>query len=283
VVDGYESSSAPVLSGVPQGTVLGPLLFLIFINDISADISSSIRLFADDCLLYREIRSSSDCDALQADLDKLVTWSHTWGMEFNVAKCNILTVTNKVKHSVKYRYKMEGEVVRSTSSTPYLGVTINSKLTWNDHIDGITSSSNRLIGFLWRNMHRCPSTLKERAYTTMVRPKLEYSSPVWDPCRQKHVNKLEMVQRRAARFVANKPHRRHDTTSVTDLVHQLKWQPLQQRRTNSRVTMMYRITQNMVDVPAQYHPAPKTRGESWQFQHPGSKLTSGQCWANVGW
>ena len=165
-------------------------------------------------------------------------------------KCNILTVMNKVKHQVKYRYRMEGEMVKSASSTPYLGVTVNSKLTWNNHIDRITSSANRLLGFLWRNMHQCPPTLKERAYTAMVRPKLEYCSSVWDPCRQKHVNQLEMVQRRAARFVMNKPHRRQDTTSVTEMVHQLKWHSLQQRRTHSRVMMMYRITKAITDVPA---------------------------------
>ena len=198
-------------------------------------MSSTIRLFADDWLVYREIKSTADCDALQEALNKLVTWSHTWGMEFNVAKCNILTVTNKAKHQVKYRYGMEGEVVKSASSTPYLGITVNSKLTWNNHIDGITSSANRLLGFLWRNMHRCPPTLKERAYTAMVRPKLEYCSSVWDPCRQKHVNQLEMVQRTAARFVMNKPHRIQDTTSVTEMVHKLKWQPLQQRRTHNDV------------------------------------------------
>ena len=190
VVDGYESSGAPVLSGVPQGTLLGPLLFLIFINDISANLSSTIRLFTDDCLVYREIKSTTDCDALQEDLNKLVVWSHTWGMEFNVAKCNILTVTNKVKHQVKYRYRMEGEAVKLVSFMPCPGVTVNSKLTWNKHIDGIISSANRLLGFLWRNMHRCPPTLKERAYTAMIRPKLEYCSSVWDPCRQKHVNQL---------------------------------------------------------------------------------------------
>ena len=176
-----------------------------------------------------------------------------------------LTVTNKVKHQVKYRYRMEGEVVKSASSTPYLGVTINSKLTWNNHIDGITSSANPLLGFLWRNMHRCPPTLKERAYTAMVRPKLEYCSSVWNHCRQKHANQLEMVQRRAARFVMNKPHRRQDTSSVTEMVHHLKWQSLQWR-THSRVTMMYRITKAIVDVPASYHPCQKPRGEPWQFQ-----------------
>ena len=97
VVDGYMSQEAPVLSGVPQGTVLGPLLFLIFINDITENVSSQIRLFADDCLIYREIWSPSYCSLLQKDLDTLVKWSKTWGMMFNIKKCNVISITNATK------------------------------------------------------------------------------------------------------------------------------------------------------------------------------------------
>ena len=97
VVDGHSSSESPVLSGVPQGTVMGPILFLIFINDIAANISSNIRLFADDCLVYREVTSLDDCSELQKDLNTLSSWSTEWGMSLNVSKCNTMTVTNKTK------------------------------------------------------------------------------------------------------------------------------------------------------------------------------------------
>jgi len=96
-VDGYTSQEAPVLSGVPQGTVLGTLLFLIFINDTTENVSSPIRLFADDCLIYHEIRSPPDCNLLQKDLDTLVKWSKKWGMMFNIKKCNIISITNATK------------------------------------------------------------------------------------------------------------------------------------------------------------------------------------------
>jgi len=93
-----------VLSGVPQGTVLGTLLFLVFINDIVTDISSPIRLFADDCtLLYPEVTSLSDCRFLQQDLDWLVQWSKTWGMEFNVKKSNIISITNATSNKIRYQ------------------------------------------------------------------------------------------------------------------------------------------------------------------------------------
>ena len=257
VVGGYTSSEAVVLSGVPQGTVLGPLLFLVFINDIIQGSSSPIRLFADDCLVYREIRSKSDCSVLQSDLDNLVQWSKTWGMEFNINKCNILYVTNTTKNKIKHQYTMEGQALKTQNSTEYLGVTINSKLYWNQHINNISGTANKLIGFLWRTMHICPQDLKSKAYTTLVRPNIEYCCSVWDPHHQKYINQLDMVQRRAARFVKNTLYRRSENpTSVTAMVEELGWDSLQNRRLHSRLTMFYRVTKGLVEIPPQYHPEP---------------------------
>ena len=228
VVDGHSSDESQVLSGVPQGTVMGPLLFLLFINDISADVSSSIRLFADDCLIYRDIRSSHDAELLQQDLDKVVDWSKKWGMEFNVSKCNILTVTQKMtKNQVEFKYHMDGQPLLNTNSTPYLGVTLNEKLNWDEHINKTTAAANRMLGFLRRTMYKCPQDLKATAYKTIVRPKLEYSASIWDPHQQKHMNKIDMVQRRAARFVTNTPHRcSGPQPSITAMVKDLGWETL---------------------------------------------------------
>lgn len=107
VVDGEHSRRVSVTSGVPQGTVLGPLLFLFYINDIGEDISSSIRLFADDSLLYRQVNNEKDANQLQIDLDKVVQWSDTWQMQFNPTKCSVLQVTRN-QRPVKHIYKMMG-------------------------------------------------------------------------------------------------------------------------------------------------------------------------------
>ena len=148
VVDGFSSNESPVLSGVPQGSVLGPVLFLIFINDIADSLTSAIRLFADDCLIYREIRSRDDQFALQDDLNKLVQWASTWGMEFNIKKCNVLTITQKKKHKLSFSYKMNNQVVEGIRSTKYLGVTISDNLNWGTHINNISGAANRMLGFL---------------------------------------------------------------------------------------------------------------------------------------
>ena len=94
-VNGIQSSSKPVLSGVPQGSILGPVLFLLYINDISSSVKSRLRLFADDCILYSEIREVQDCWALQDDLEQLSLWSNTWQLNFNVKKCYQLGITCK--------------------------------------------------------------------------------------------------------------------------------------------------------------------------------------------
>ena len=107
-MDGKSSAQARVTSGVPQGSVLGPLLFLVFTNDLPDQVDSEVRLFADDCLLYRRVKSQADSAALQEDLDHLQRWEREWQMPFNTDKCEVLRVTNKRKHIIKAEYTIQG-------------------------------------------------------------------------------------------------------------------------------------------------------------------------------
>ena len=181
VIDGERSTDATVDSGVPQGTVLGPLLFILYINDIADNISSSIKLFADDCLLYRQINTKEDAALLQKDLDILTQWSSDWQMKFNPAKCSLLRITNKRKHIVKSIYNMMGTDLQQVEHHPYLGVELSSKLDWGPHINNITGKARKSLNFLQRNLHKCPENIKQQAYTSLVRPILEYSCTAWDP------------------------------------------------------------------------------------------------------
>ena len=147
VVDGESSEEAAVISGVPQGTVLGPLLFILYIDDISEGISSTIRLFADDALVYRKITSRTDTATLQKDLDKLVQWSSTWQMRFNPARCSLLRVTRK-RNPVKTFYEMMSTVLKTAEHHPYLGVELQSGLEWKQHIKQVTGKANRNLFFL---------------------------------------------------------------------------------------------------------------------------------------
>ena len=129
VLEGESSEEAAVESGVPQSTVLGPLLFLCHINDLPDYVTSKVQLFADDCLLYREIHSIEDHIILQKDLHKLEVWAKEWGMKFNAKKCYILPT--KTKSS--YFYKLDREILMHVDQNPYLDVTISADLKWATH------------------------------------------------------------------------------------------------------------------------------------------------------
>ena len=156
VVNGVKSIWAPVLSGVPQGTVLGPLLFSLYINDISSDIESEIRLFADDCICYREIKDEVDTMKLQRDIDRLGSWARKWGMRFQPVKCSMMQLTRKRIKKMHASYTLEGTGLENVESIKYLGVTITSDLRWNTHVRNVCTKANRTLGFLRRNLYSCP-------------------------------------------------------------------------------------------------------------------------------
>ena len=129
VLDGTHSDSAPVISGVPQGSCLGPILFLIFINDLPNGILSNVRLFADDCVLYRNIYSHQDCIELQNDLLKLGLLEQYWLMKFNVSKCHSLRISrHRPDKQFTHSYTLHGQKFDEVKETKYLGVTISNTL-----------------------------------------------------------------------------------------------------------------------------------------------------------
>ena len=138
----------------------------------------------------------------------------------------------------------------------YLGVTTASDLRWNKHIDIITSKANRTLGFLKRNLKINSTALKSTAYKTLIRPSLEYACTVWDPYTQRNIYKLEMVQRRAARFVLG---RYNNTSSVGDMLFELGWTSLQTRRQTLRLCMMYKIHKGLIAMGAQEFMTPLQR------------------------
>ena len=166
---------------MPQGTVLGPLLFSLHINDITADTESEIRLFADDCVCYREIKDKEDTLKLQRGIDRLGNWARKWGMRFQPVKCNMMQLTRKHSNKIQASYTLEGTVLENVDNIKYLGVTITCDLRWNTHISNSCTKANRNLGFLRRTLFSCPQHVIKAAYKEMVRPILEYGSSVWDP------------------------------------------------------------------------------------------------------
>ena len=200
LLEGISSKSHHVLSGVPQGSVLAPLLFLIYINDITESITSTIRLYADDVLLYRVISDEADTICLQNDLLILENWANTWQMKFNPSKCIHLAITRKKTH-IKHCYRIHSQQIQQNKSTKYLGVVIDKHLTWKEHVNDICSKAIKAKAFLQRNLHRYPTSVKSNCYTSLVRPILEYAATIWSPHLQYQKHQIEKVQRSAARFV----------------------------------------------------------------------------------
>ena len=192
VVDGRSSSQASVLSGVPQGTVMGPLPFLLFINDLPsvADPHTQVRLFTDDCLVNRNIKSIQDQIQFQRDLDALNDWGTSWGMEFNAKKCNIMTISSKETPLTKFYQLDEDTVLQQVDSATYLGILINKSLKFSEHIRNTTNKCSRRLGFLRRNLKRCPKELKKTAYISLVRSCAEYDAAIWDPHLAKDIEAL---------------------------------------------------------------------------------------------
>ena len=244
-VNGALSDNTCVTSGVPQGSVLGPVLILLNdINDINNNIQSPIRLFADDSIIYRIIKSETDNNILQSDLIQLQTWSNKWQMELNIPKCVHLPITNKTKPRL-HSYSLCGVPLSTVSSYPYLGIKLDTKLTWANHITDIASKSSKVLGMIKRTLGPCKPDVKETAYNMLVRPKLEYASPIWNPHTTTQIKHLEKVQHCAARFVKN-IHRRQ--TATTDLIATLRWPTLERRRIIKQAMTFYKNCNNIINI-----------------------------------
>ena len=157
----------------------------MYINDISADIESEIRLFADDRVCYREIKNEEDTLKLQRDNDRLGSWARKWGMRFQPVKCNMMQLTNKRSSKIQANYTLEGTVLENVESIKYLGVTITNDLKWNTHISNVCTKANRTLGFLRRNLYSCPPDVKEgtsrqRSGKGAIRKRFPLQKPRWE-------------------------------------------------------------------------------------------------------
>lgn len=239
-VNNFSSSTSVVTSGVPQGSVLGPLLFLTFINDLPSNISSCIRLFADDCVIYRTIDCHGDHLTLQNDLHLVNQWCDRWQMSLNTSKCCVLSFT-RAKSALKFPYKICSAEVPRGSTYKYLGVHFCTNLSWCTHIEKICAKANRTLGFLRRHLHLSPSTIRQQAYQTLVRPQLEYASSIWSPHQQYLIDKLESIQNRAARFITSNYSRQ---SSITQIKRDISLPDLDSRRSVALLCLFHKYFYN---------------------------------------
>jgi ribonucleases P/MRP protein subunit RPP40 len=231
------SDPLPVTSSVIQGSTLGPILFLIFINDLPNSIKSSIRLFADDAIIYRKVCSIYDCVLLQKDLLSLHLWAAINKMSIHVGKCGIITFGHP-NNKILFDYKIGDIAVSRVNFIKYLGVIFSEDLTWRRHISFIVSKAARNLHFVMRNLRLASKKVKNLAYTSIIRPCLEYACILWDPHQNYLIESVEAIQRRAARYVCGN-FSRYD--SVSSMICELGWDSLAKRRYYNRLKAMFKI------------------------------------------
>jgi len=250
VVGGAKSDPIPVQSGVPQGSAVGPSLFVLYINDLPSGLASTVRLFADDTMCHNEIAVQADQHQLQEDLTKLASWEERWCMSFHPEKCTTMHMTRR-RTTLQETYTLHGHHLQCVTEAKYLGVTISADLKWDTHINNTVGRANKTMGFLRRNLKTRNKRVKERAYKALVRPLLEYASPVWDPVNNNSVDSIEKVQRRAARWVSQDY---RQSTRSEDLLTKLEWPLLQTRRTEARLNTLYKFHHGLLSINTQFPP-----------------------------
>lgn len=236
----HVSDTVPVLSGVPQGSVLAPMLFLLYINDITKHVDVNIRLFADDCVLYHTIKTEDDQTKLSNSLYKVSQWCSDWQMVLNAEKTVYMNITNK-KSTLTFPYSINGTPLRNVSQYKYLGVTISSDLSWNAHVQQISKKAMNKLFFLKRSLAGSTFETRSLAYTSLIRPTLEYASITWFPHTKYNIAALERVQRKAVRFIFNR-YRRSD--SPTELLRQAGLTTLSNRARVHRLKFLYLLLKN---------------------------------------
>lgn len=249
VLNGYSSNSplpSTIPSGVPQGSILGPLLFVLFINDINeCFVNSAFLLFADDMKVYKKVNSMLDCLLLQQDLDRLQGYCHKNKLDLNVSKCNCISFTRS-HNAIHFDYSLNQQSLQRTDYIRDLGVILDSKLILDRHVETITSKAMRTLGFIFRITKNFKTVKSLKIlYCSLVRSQLEYASQVWNPRYDRYSDKIEKIQRKFLRFVNYRYRLQFSDHDTSCKHHHLL--PLSLRREVADLSFLHNLVRNKVD------------------------------------
>ena len=233
VINGKASQWINVTSGVPQGSVLGPVLFLVYINDIDEGITGIISKFADDTKIANKVASNEQTKEMQNNLDKLSEWGQTWQMSFNENKCKVMHIGYR---NEKAQYSLNGTQLKSVDSEVDLGVTISNNLKPSQQCSEAIKKANKIIGLIGRSFEYKSKNTILTLYTSLVRPHLEYCVQAWCPYYQKDIEKLERVQRRVTKMIPSLRSKPYE-----ERLEELNLFPLSQRRLRGDLIQAFKI------------------------------------------
>jgi hypothetical protein len=236
-----KSCWATIKAGVPQGSILGPLLFLVFINDIVSDIHCSIRLFADDTNLYIIVDDPNRAaESLQNDIDKISVWAKNWLVTFNPSKTVSLLFSKKRNPVQHPPLLMENQTIAQLADHKHLGVLLSHDCSWNAHIQLIKEKAWKRVHILRKLKFRLNRKSLETIYTSFIRPCIEYADVVWDNCLQADKEDLQKIQNEAGRIVSGAT----KLVSINELHNELGWESLSERRRKHKLCLFYKMCHN---------------------------------------
>ena len=248
VIGGTESSWLPVKSGVPQGSILGPLLFLVFINDLfSVPLSegSTIMVYADDILLFKPLSSPSDLSALQLDVDHIGTWISTNYLSINEVKSKCMLISRSRSRQLNFAILLNGRALECVKHFKYLGLWISDDLSWSCHIEAVCSKARRMLGFIYRYFSpHCNASTILTLYRAHILPTLDYASIVWDPHLKKDQKLLDSVQHFALKIAS-----RSWNSSSETLHRQFEMTPLIKRRQYFKLLVTFKFLKGFLYFP----------------------------------
>ena len=240
VVNGQKSGWLPVTSGVPQGSVLGPLLFIIYVNDIDDGITARISKFADDTKLGMNVADAENVERLQADLRKLGEWSDKWQMPFNVEKCKVMHIGHRNPQAV---YSLKNSALESTDMEKDLGVVITSDLKFSKQCIEAEKKAQRILGYIKRQFGYRNREIVLTLFNSLVRPHLEYAVQFWSPSLRKDIARLERVQARATKLIPSIRHKSYEAR-----LEELNLFSLETRRRRGQLIEVFKILRGIDHV-----------------------------------
>ena len=234
VIDGSFSDTVSVNSGVPQGSILGPLLFVLFINDIYEQISpgTSIALYVDDTKIWRRILSYADCEILNRDIDALYKWATANKMKFHPKKCKVLSVSLKRPNYYilpfdRFSYELDNDIIEYVTEQIDLGVTLTNRMAWERHQDKIITKANRQLGMIRRTCHFVKNIAQKRSlYIAIVRSLFEHCGEIWGPNVVTTINKFEPIQKKAVKWILAEGNKKYSKQEYHSKLPKLELLPL---------------------------------------------------------
>ena len=237
-IDGKQSNIRYINSAVPQGSVLGPLLFLIYINDITDGIESDIFLFADDTSIFRSGNDNKQlANGINSDLNKITLWARKWKITINPTKTVAMLFSKKPRPVTDFQIRLGNDIIQLSDHHKHLGLWLTSNLNWKKHINEVATKARKRLGCISKHKYRMSRRGLELCYLTFIRPVLEYGNVLYDSATNEDLEVLSKIEVEAMRVITGARKR----CNLQALSNEFKWPDLEERRKNQKIVTLCKV------------------------------------------